>query len=204
MTKHPDFTERFIIRPMRVADIPRLTEIDPSFSSKTVLRVQRTGGSYEVGWALHEVPLARPFNKGAAYDFDATERRHIQQRLQRDDSLEEVVVDRETERIVGVLDMTVEDWRHVAWVWNLMIDKKARGFGIGRRLVAHSIEWAQYRNLRAVMLETQTNNVPACKFYEHMGFQLVGINDAFYTNNDYQRDEIALFWSYPLQRRKNR
>jgi GNAT superfamily N-acetyltransferase len=190
--------QRFIIRPMRLSDIPRLAEIDPTFTSNTTLRVQRTGSGLEAGWKLLEVPLSKPYDKGSGYDFDRTERRNIQSRLEQSDSLEEVVIDRTTECIVGVLDITIESWRNVAWVWNLMLDKNVRGLGIGRQLVAHSIEWARYRKLRAVMLETQTNNVPACKFYERMGFRLVGINDAYYTNADYERDEIAVFWSYPL------
>lgn len=198
--------DRFLIRPMRMNDVPRLIEIDPSFTSDSVLRVQRSGEGYELAWKLLEVPLSKPFHKGSAYDFDATERSNIQQRLQRPDSLEEVVIDRESGRVVGILDITIEDWRRIAWIWNLMLDRTVRGLGIGRRLVEHSVEWARYRELRAVMLETQTNNVPACKFYLHLGFQLVGVNDAFYTNDDYQRDEIALFWSYSLQKtnRKNK
>lgn len=194
--------ERFIIRSMREHDISRLTEIDPSFISPTTLRVQRSGDGYELGWKLLEVPLSKPFHKGGAYDFDSSERRQILSRLQREDSLEEVVIDTYSDRIVGVLDMTTEAWRNAAWIWNLMLDRDVRGMGIGRRLIDHSIEWARYRRLRAVMLETQTNNVPACKFYLHMGFQLVGVNDAFYTNRDYERDEIAIFWSYPLHYEK--
>lgn len=190
--------ERFIIRPMRKDDVARLTEIDPSFTSDSVLRVERVGTGIEIGWTLMEISLLQPYDKGRGYDFDPSERKHILERLQLPDSLEEIVIDRETNRIVGMLDITIERWRNAAWVWNLMLDKSARGIGLGRRLVEHSIEWARYRKLRAVMLETQTNNVPACRFYERMGFQLVGINDAHYSNHDYDRDEIALFWSYPL------
>ena len=190
--------ERYIIRPMRNDDIPRLAEIRPGFISDSVLRVERSGDGLEIGWKLVEIPLVKPFDKGSAYDFDAIEQKNVRHRLSLPISLEEVVVDRENQRIVGVLDLTIEPWRNAAWIWNLMLDVDVRRMGLGRRLVDHSIEWARYRKLRAVMLETQTNNVPACRFYHKMGFQLVGVNDAFYTNFDYQRDEISLFWSYPL------
>lgn len=190
---------RFLIRSMTLEDIPRLIEIRPGFTSDTYLDVERTGEGYLVGWKLVEKPLQRPFDKGSAYDFTADERKSIKKRLLQEDSLEEVVIDRVTGRIVGILDMAVESWRWVTWVWNLMLDEDVRGQGIGRALVQHSIEWTKRRQLRAVMLETQTNNVPACKFYAQVGFQLVGINETFYTNRDYQRREIALFWSYPLR-----
>ncbi len=191
-------TSRFLIRPMRLEDIPRLTEIRPSFISHTYLDVERSGAGFLINWRLIEKPLDEPFVKGTAYDFTLDERKSIQARLLQRDALEEIVEDRQTGRIVGILDMAVEDWRSVAWIWNLMLDEDVRGQGLGRELVAHSIVWTKRRKLRAIMLETQTNNVPACKFYTKVGFQLTGINETFYTNKDHQRREIALFWSYLL------
>lgn len=190
---------RFAIRSMTLEDIPRLTEIRPGFVSNTYLDVERTGTGYLIGWQLVEKTLDEPFVKGNAYDFTPDERKSIKQRLLQQDSLEEVIEDRQTGRIVGVLDMAVEDWRWVSWIWNLMLDQDVRGQGLGRALVERSIDWTKRRKLRAVMLETQTNNVPACKFYAQVGFQLVGVNETFYTNRDHQRREIALFWSYLLR-----
>ncbi|PJF42403.1 MAG: hypothetical protein CUN55_10110 [Phototrophicales bacterium] len=192
-------TERFLIRPMTVEDIPRLTEIRPGFVSDTYLDVEREGDGYLISWRLVEKRLEKPFDKGNAYDFTLDERRNIQHRLLQQESLEEVVIDRHSGRIVGVLDMTIEEWRWVSWIWNIMLDQDVRRQGIGRVLIEHSIAWTKRHKLRAVMLETQTNNVPACKFYAKMGFQLVGLNEVFYTNRDHQRREIALFWSYALR-----
>lgn len=192
-------TSRYVIRSMTLDDIQRLTEIRPGFISHTYLDVERSGEGYLVGWRLVEKKLDQPFVKGNAYDFTLDERRSIQERMLQQDSLEEVVEDQQTGRIVGVLDVAVENWRWVAWIWNLMLDEDVRGQGLGRALVERSIVWTKRRKLRAVMLETQTNNVPACKFYARVGFQLVGINETFYTNHDYQRREIALFWSYSLR-----
>lgn len=192
--------EPYLIRAMQPEDIPHLAEIRPGFTSNSVLRVEKTGEGIEVGWRLVETKLDIPFEKGHSYDFDTHEQHNIAQRLAKPDSLEEVVVNTATGKIAGVLDVAIEEWRRVAWIWNIMLDIETRGRGIGRKLIEHTIDWALQRHLRAVMLETQTNNVPACKFYAQMGFQLVGINDAFYTNHDVERDEIALFWNYPLKR----
>lgn len=190
----------FIIRSMQLDDIPRLALLRPGFQSDTVIEVQRSGTGFEVGWQLREVGREETFDKGQGYDFDAEEQRNVRERLLASDSLLEVVLSTETQQIVGVLDVATEDWRRVAWIWNLMLDQSVRRRGLGRILLRRAIAWAKQLKLRAVMLETQTNNVPACKFYAQMGFQLVGINDAFYTNRDYQRQEIALFWSYPLMK----
>ena len=48
------------------------------------------------------------------------------------------------------------------------------------------------------MLETQTNNVPACKFYARMGCQIEGLREAYYSNDDMARGEVAIFWIYRL------
>ena len=190
--------QRYFIRAMQPEDIPLLADMRPGFQSDTVLKVERSGDGYQVGWSLREVKRTTPYDKGRGYDFNDEEQSNIHNRLRQSDSLEEVVIDHETGQIVGVLDVATEDWRRVAWIWNIMLDQSVRRMGIGRQLIERTISWAKTNKLRAVMLETQTNNVPACKFYAQMGFQLVGINDAFYTNRDYQRQEIALFWSYPL------
>lgn len=195
--------ERFSIRPMTTEDVPRLAEMRPGFISETALKVEKIGNGHQVGWRLVEIPLPRPFDKGSGYDFTMSEQENILGRLKQADSLEQVVIDLDTDKIVGVLDAAIEDWRRVLWIWNIMMDVSVRGQGIGRRLIENSIEWAERHRLRAVMLETQTNNVPACKFYAHMGFQLVGINEAFYTNYDIERGEVALFWSYPVQHRRD-
>ena len=54
------------------------------------------------------------------------------------------------------------------------------------------------RGLRGIVLETQTNNLPACRFYQAMGFKLCGIDDHFYSNDDIGVKEVAIFWWYEL------
>ncbi len=44
-------------------------------------------------------------------------------------------------------------------------------------------------------LETQDNNLQACRFYQRMGFRLGGVNTMLYKNfRKSVRDETALFW----------
>lgn len=191
-------TKRFMIRLMKETDIPKLADMRPGFVSNSILTVEKTGSGYAMGWQLVEVKLEQPYDKGHGYDFDRNERESISKRLKEQDSLEKVVIDNASGNIVGILDVAVEAWRNVAWIWNIMLDIGVRGQGLGQELIYQCIAWAKMKNLRAVMLETQTNNVPACKFYQRMGFELAGINDAFYTNRDIERDEVALFWSYRL------
>lgn len=186
------------IRPLTLHDIPNLTKLNPSFTATTVIKVEKQGQPPFATWLLREEPLATPFNKGREYDFDATERRNIRNRLLQPNTLIEIITRISDERIVGILDMEERDWNNTAWIWNIMLDTSLRRQGFGRQLMEHAITWSRQRDLRAIMLETQTNNPAACRFYAQMGFQLVGLNDMFYTNDDIARNEVALFWAYPL------
>jgi RimJ/RimL family protein N-acetyltransferase len=188
----------FRFRPLTANDIPRLTEINPTFSADSVIQVARVGQAPWQGWHLQEVPLAHPFHKGDAYDFDAIERDNIAQRLGAGDGLLEVVEQAATGRLVGCLDVEWEHWRRSAWIWNAMLDVSVRRQGLGRQMIERTIQWARAKELRAIFLETQSNNPPACHFYARLGFQLVGVNDLFYTNHDLANQEVALFWALTL------
>ncbi|MCI0709665.1 MAG: GNAT family N-acetyltransferase [Chloroflexi bacterium] len=189
----------YYIRPLTEWDIPKLIDIRPGFKTNVILQVQRLGEGYTGGWQLVEVEIDPPYEKGHGYDFDATERESIRGRFAQDNTLLEVVVERDSERVVGIVDVEEREWNSTAWVWNLMLDEDVRSRGLGNRLVQRTMAWAKKRGLRAVMLETQTNNVPACRFYARMGFQLVGINEVLYTNDDLQNNEVAIFWSLPVR-----
>ena len=181
---------------MTEADIPRLAEIRPSFTSTTTLVVERIGAGIESGWRLIERPLSQPFDKGAAYDFDAGEQANVRRRLRRGDGLHLVV--EQGGRLVGMLDATPQEWSGTVWVWNLMLDRDVRRQGIGRALFRRAEDWGRRLGYRALMFETQTHNVPACKFYAAMGCTLEGIRTMYYRNDDIARNEVAIFWAYPL------
>jgi ribosomal protein S18 acetylase RimI-like enzyme len=185
-----------MIRPMTEADIPRLAEIRPGFVSPTTLAVERIGSGIESGWRLVERPLPQPFDKGHGYDFTAKEQANIRERFQHGNGLH-LVVDWNG-RIAGVLDVGPQEWNHTAFVWNLMLDVGIRGQGVGRALFERAVAWARRYGYRALVFETQTNNVPACKFYAAMGCELDGIRATMYTNRDIERGEVTIFWVYKI------
>jgi streptothricin acetyltransferase len=182
---------------MTEIDISRLAEIRPGFVSPTVLVVERTGSGIEVGWRLVERPLPEPFDKGNKYNFDKTEQDNIRRRFRRGDGLHLVV--EWDGRIAGILDVVPQEWNDTVWVWNIMLDTAIRGQGIGRALFERAVAWTRQQGYRALALETQTNNVPACKFYAAVGCRVDGIRETFYTNRDMERGEVAIFWVYEIE-----
>jgi len=85
-------------------------------------------------------------------------------------------------------------WNKFAYIEELTVDTEFRGSGIGQALIKYVIEWAREHNYPGVTLETQTNNVPACKLYEKCGFVLSGFDINAYKNDPDCRDEVALYW----------
>jgi streptothricin acetyltransferase len=86
------------------------------------------------------------------------------------------------------------NWNHYAYIDNLVVDANHRRLGIGHRLIEQAEHWTRSKNLLGIMLETQNNNVPACKFYERCGFKMRGFDTHLYKAIDPDTDEIALYW----------
>jgi streptothricin acetyltransferase len=184
---------------MTLSDVARLPEIDANFESAVYLDVVRDADGLNVTWRLTERPLDTPFVSDD-YDFDEKERREVTRRLETGDGMWLVA---ETEqagrgRFVGMVDVKREAWREAGFVWNIAVDRAYRGQGLGRKLMQRVIKWGRRESLRAIILETQTNNWSACRFYQRFGFQLTGIDDHYYTNSDIANKEVAIFWTYEL------
>ena len=81
---------------------------------------------------------------------------------------------------------------------DIAVDARRRRAGVGRALMDRAITWAVERGLAGVRLETQSNNVPACRFYESCGFHLGGFDRDLYRGLDGVTTEVALFWYLPL------
>jgi streptothricin acetyltransferase len=188
--------EQARIRPMRAADVARLGEIDANFESHVYLDLVKEAQGLDTSWRLIQRPLLPPF-VCTDFVFDKTERRDIRRRQETGDGLW-LVIEALDGRLVGLADVGRQDWREAAWVWNLAVDRAYRGRGLGRQLMERIVQWGRGQGLRAIILETQTNNWPACCFYQRFGFQLSGLDDHYYTNHDVADKEVALFWTYEL------
>lgn len=187
------------IRSMTASDVARLSEIDPNFESAVYLDVVKDVDGFNVTWRLIERPFDTPF-VCTDYDFDEKERQEIARRLKTGDGLWLVAEVEQAGggRLVGMVDVQREAWREAGFVWNVVIDRAYRGKGLGWELLQRVVKWGRREGLRAIILETQTNNWPACRFYRQFGFQLTGIDDHYYTNSDIANKEVALFWTYEL------
>ena len=99
---------------------------------------------------------------------------------------------------VGWIEVGHETWNNRVRVWELLVAAKHRRQGIGRALIARALEVAREVDARAVVLETQSCNVAAIRFYRAEGFELVGFDRLAYTNRDVERGEVRLEFARPL------
>lgn len=83
-------------------------------------------------------------------------------------------------------------WNGFAYVNDLIVDRAHRGHGVGTALLRAGIDWAREQSFPGVMLETQHDNVAACRFYEAHGFVLGGFDRM--TFQMHKPGEVALYW----------
>lgn len=63
---------------------------------------------------------------------------------------------------------------------NLAVSQKARGRGIGSKLVLALIECLRQNGVYRLTLEVRVSNEPAIKLYEKIGFQIIGRRPNYY------------------------
>jgi len=85
-------------------------------------------------------------------------------------------------------------WNQFGYVEDLVVNPEFRGFGVGRKLLEHGIQWARENDFPGVMLETQDDNVPACTLYQSCGFVLSGFDRNVYKAINPNTKETALYW----------
>lgn len=100
--------------------------------------------------------------------------------------------------IIAFVETSDESWNNRMRIANLWVEERHRYQGLGKQLMAKAIERAQKANQRAVVLETQSCNDPAIRFYRSCGFELIGLDSTHYQNDDVDRGEVRLEFGLKL------
>ena len=85
--------------------------------------------------------------------------------------------------------------RDLAVLWDLRVRPDRRGQGVGKLLLEAALAWSRSRGCTQLDVETQNNNVPACRFYESRGCELTEANPKAYPEHP---DETQLIWSLAI------
>jgi len=174
------------VKPAKPADLKALAARDFSFTITLV-----AAGPFHGPQVTHTAAPVTPYVK--SYGFDAGE---LAEYLTGDDQAL-FVAHAAPAGPVGYLAV-VEDWNDYALVDDFAVDADYRGAGIARALMQAAAAWAKARKLAGLRIETQSNNVAACHFYENCGFVLGGYDRYLYAALQPGTEEVALFWYLPF------
>ena len=95
----------------------------------------------------------------------------------------------EGDELIGVIEFYV-DWSSRIFINLLKVDKRYQRRGIARSLMDKVKEVMYEKDIRAIILETQSCNVKAIAFYKSQGFKLIGFDTICYSNHDIERKEV--------------
>lgn len=93
---------------------------------------------------------------------------------------------------VGWIELGYHKWNNRMRVWEILVKEEHRNKEIGTLLMDHAVKIAKEKGARMLVLETQSCNVPAIKFYLRYGFELIGFDSTAYSNDDIQKKEVRL------------
>ncbi|TFF86381.1 MAG: GNAT family N-acetyltransferase [Promethearchaeota archaeon] len=88
-----------------------------------------------------------------------------------------------------------KNWNGYCLIEDISVSQDHRRQGIGRALIQKAIEWAKEKKLGGLMLETQDNNLSACRFYFNVGFKIGAVDTMLYANTEHS-NEKAVFMYY--------
>lgn len=106
------------------------------------------------------------------------------------------------DRLVAALETASENWSNRLRISELFVEKSYRRKGLGHHLMAIAKEQTRREKRRALILETQSSNVPAITFYLKEGFTLIGFDSCAYSNEDLQRKVVRLELGWFPEKRK--
>lgn len=89
----------------------------------------------------------------------------------------------------------------VARLYSIAVDRRARGAGVGRRLVADAVAVAAAAGRRVIRLEVRRNNRRAIALYRSFGFDTIGERPGYYADG---ADALAMEKALLNRRRRSR
>jgi ribosomal protein S18 acetylase RimI-like enzyme len=182
------------LRWITLEEVKHLPRLPSGYRTDRVYRLTRTDDCSSHRWEIREVtldaPLVKTYDRGAAEDWLAS---YLDEGTA--ESMSFLVAER-AGRLDGLLACRRLDWNNTIWLLDIRVRETSRRRGIGSALVSALKAYARSIDVRGVLVETQTTNYPAIRFYRGQGFALCGFNDHLYDNDDLERQEVGiyLFW----------
>lgn len=183
-----------VYRPISLKEARKLPPISSEFSANRVYVLRREESGHEVRWTLQEQearnPISKAYDSGRVGDIISSYGEDVRPEKLR--FLAAFVGDEAAALAIWQLVA----WNDTLWLMDIRTREAERRRRLGTGLLDRLKEVARDEKLRGIMVETQTNNYGAVRFYRKQAFQIAGFNDHLYTNEDVARNDVALylFW----------
>jgi GNAT superfamily N-acetyltransferase len=169
-----------------------------SFRVERVLRLERPPGDF-LGFIFSEQPLAAPYVK----DYDQPDNLPTCWAKNWDISKWGILTADVGGTLVGGAIIAwdtpeilqLQGRRDVCALWDIRVAPSHRGRGVGTALFKAAAGWSRARGAVGMKIETQSINVPACRFYAAQGCTLAAVDVHAYPELP---DEIQLIWHLEL------
>jgi len=174
-------------------DPARFDQLSSGYTSTEKFVVSKSESSDDTTISIQRRRLELPYIK--KWDPDPDLQTHYTEIIQQGHSLGLYA----GEELVGIAIAEKRDWNSQLWVWEFHIAPDYRGQGHGRHLMDALAEIGKRADCRALVCETQNTNAPAIDFYRRVGFEIGAVDLSYYTNQDPEEFEVALFMKRYLE-----
>lgn len=181
------------IKTLTELDFDRFHQIGSGYISHEKYMVTKSEQDDQTMIALTLHPLKQPYVK--VWEHDEWTDTHYQEILKEGLSLGLY----EDGEMIGVALAEKREWNRTLWIWEFHIAPEQRGKGHGRRLMDALAEAGRGAGCRIMVAEAQNTNVPAIRFYRKVGFEVGGIDLSYYTNQDVEAFEVAVFMKRKIE-----
>jgi GNAT superfamily N-acetyltransferase len=200
-------TPHIDVRAVRPDDALALHQLDYSFETDRIFTLHVRGslahgdtgtcviGEPALAFELRETQIDPPLYKD--YREYAVTLADVEAKLRRIDGGYVALADGQ---VAGTILLSIEDWRSVARIEDLIVGRQFRRYGIGSLLLNCTCDWARNHGCWAILLETQNVNYPAIQFYLCNGLEVWSINQHFYPPGSVEH-EVAIFLGKRLSSR---
>lgn len=211
---------KYSIRQVSRDDLYTLNMIDMGYTSEETYKVSTQWQGDSITYILEPAQLERPFS--IAYDWDWAEAPGFPERLEEGmvwgaftcsggiwEGGSEAVgrhagcgafsgISGDTSGCLGLVELSYANEGNAVNIVSLYVHRPVRGLGVGRALVNAAARWAAGEGARALLVTTQTGNMPAIRFYQKLGFRICGVHERLYANDGSENGESAIFLALDL------
>jgi GNAT superfamily N-acetyltransferase len=179
------------LRRLTVKDVPQLSEIDGTIDSREYFHLSRSGEGVTLQFSLEIHPLReRAIQPNRLTDEVTFLARQIASGA--DEGL--ALVAEHDSQLIAMLLAQIDPTRAVLKIHDLRVDHDFRRQGLGMGLIFQAIQFARDSELRAVTIQSITNNIPAARLLQKCNFEIAGLDTQYQSNHDLVKETVTLFW----------